>query len=90
MNDDKSLTLETDEELLKFEDILLEALAFAQDVGQTYWSGFILTMLTAMQENLEEEFAVICESFLHKMAEDKKEKEQILPFHFIVNHVGNS
>lgn len=72
----------------KFEEILLEALELAQETERPYWAELILTVLTAIQEDLEEELAMICESFLRKTAEAQKQNEELLPFHFVVSRVG--
>lgn len=81
-----------EENLIEFEDILLEALEFAQQLDQPQWQGFLITMLTAIRENLEDEFATLCSSFLRKTAQDKKEnqEEELMSFHFVVNRIGNT
>lgn len=74
----------------EFEEILLEALDLAQEAERPYWAELILTVLTAIQEDLEEELVMICEAFLRKTSETQKQNEELLPFHFVVNRVGST
>lgn len=79
-----------EKQFIEFEDILLEALAFAHEINQPHWQEFLVTVLAAIQENLEDEFAILCESFIRKTLEEKKENQQLMPLHFIINRVGNA
>lgn len=76
--------------LYEFEEILLEALDLAQEAEQPCWIQLVLTVLTAVQEGLEDDFALVCDSFLRRTAEAQKQEQQLLPLHFVVNRVGRA
>ena len=76
--------------LYELEEILLEALDLSQEAERPCWTQLILTVLTAVQEGLEEDFAVVCDAFLKKTAEAQKQEQELLPLHFVVNRVGSA
>ena len=48
----------------RLEDILLDALELAEELEEGGWAKLILTILTVLQEGLEDEFITVCDSFL--------------------------